>query len=160
MRDAKGRYGFSSWPAESAIEEDGIPASCRLDEEAGFKLLERRPLLGPKSYEDVYQDRENLETRISVKVIHCKSFEEAKEQLAGQLSQCAAPTLPRVTDQLNAFSADIAFGAADGSGKAIFAVRGKTVILVRNIGRREIDLFPVYEMLHEKIRLLNCTDPS
>ena len=153
MRDAKERYGFSSWPACSMIEEEGILMSCRLNEDAGFELLDRRPLWRPNSYEDIYQDKENPDTRISVKVMHCKSFEEAKEQLAGHLSQCAAPILPQVTDQLNAFSADIAFGAADGSGKAIYAVRGRTVVVIRNIGRRETELFPVYETLIERMKL-------
>lgn len=153
MADIKERYGFSLWPVESMVKEEEITVNCCLEEETGFKLLERRPLPWPKSYEDIYQSREDADIRISVEVINCASFEVAKEQLADQLSLCAAYKLPQVTEQLNDFKADIAFGAADGSGKAIQAVRGKTVILIRNIGRKAIDLVPVYGMLNERIEL-------
>lgn len=153
MADIKERFGFSSWPVDSMVEETAVTVNCRLEEETGFELLERRPLFWPKSYEDVYQSREDADVRISVEVINCASFEAAKEQLAGQLSLCAAYKLPQVTERLSNFSADIAFGASDGSGKAIQAVRGKTVIRIRNIGHKAIDLFPVYEMLNERIEL-------
>lgn len=151
MGDIKEKYGFSSWPVSSMVEEEEVTVNCRLEEETGFDLLGRYPLFWPKSYEDIYQSREDADVRISVKVINCASFEEAREQLANQLSQCAAYMLPQVTERLNDFSADIAFGAADGSGKAIQAIRGKTVILIRNIGRKAIDLEPLYGMLNERI---------
>ena len=153
MADIKERYSFSSWPGGSVMEENGMSVNCRLEEDTGFELLDRRALPWSKSYEDIYQSREDADIRISVKVINCESFEEAKEQLASHLSQCAAYKLPQVTGRMDAFSADIAFGAADGSGKAIRAVRGNAVVLVRNIGRRAIDLFPVYGMLNERIHL-------
>lgn len=152
MDDIKEKYSFSSWPVDSIVEEDA-PVNCRLDGSGEFELLERRSLFWPKSYEDIYRSREDENVRISVTVINCESFIEAKEQLANQLSQCAAYRLPHITEQLNNFSADIAFGAADGSGEAIQAVRGRTVILIRNIGRKSIDLIPVYGMLDEKIVL-------
>lgn len=151
MGGIKERYDFSLWPVSSMVEGEGVTVNCRLEKETGFNLLDRYPLFWPKSYEDIYQSREDADVRISVKVINCASFEEAKEQLANQLSQCAAYMLPQVTERLNNFSADIAFGAADGSGKAIQAVRGKTVILIRNIGRKAIDLGSVYGMLNERI---------
>lgn len=75
--------------------------------------------------------------------------------MTGQLSLYAAYKLPQVTEQLKDFTADIALGAADGSGKAIQAVRGRTVVLIRNIGRKAIDLVPVYGMLNERIALFN-----
>lgn len=153
MDNIKERYGFSSWPVSSIMEEEGVTVNCRLEEETGFALLDRHPLFWSKSYEDIYQSREDADVRISVKVINCASFEEAKEQLANQLSQCAAYMLPQVTELLNDFSVDIAFGAADGSGKAIQAVRGRTLIQIRNIGRKAIDLGPVYGMLNERIEL-------
>ena len=135
------------------VGEEEVTVNCRLEEETGFELLERRPLFWPKSYEDIYQSREDADVRISVEVINCASFEAAKEQLADQLSLCAAYKLPQVTEQLGNFSADIAFGASDGSGKALQAVRGKTVIRIRNIGHKAIDLVPVYGMLNERIEL-------
>lgn len=153
MGDIKERYRFSSWPASSIMEEDGMYVNYRLEKDTGFELLSRRTLYRAGSYEDVYQSREDADIRISVKVINCESFEDAKEQLAGHLSQCTAYELPRVTEQLSSSSADIAFGAADRSGKAIHAVRGRAVVLMRNIGRRAVDLFPVYEMLHQGINL-------
>lgn len=146
-------YGFSSWPLGSVIEEDEMPVNCRFDEGTQFYLLERRPMPYPKSYEDVYQSREDADIRISVRVINCESFDEAKEHLAGHLSQCTAFRLPQVTEKMESLSVDIAFGAADGSGKAVYAVRGKAVVLMRNIGRKAIDLLPVYGALNERICL-------
>lgn len=146
-------YGFSLWPLDSVIEEGEMPINCRIDEGTRFELLERRPMPYPQSYEDVYQSREDADIRLSVRVINCESFDRAKEHLAGHLSQCAAFRLPQVTEKMDGLSADIAFGAADGSGKAVYALRGKAVVLMRNIGLKEIDLLPVYETLNERIHL-------
>ena len=85
MADIKERYGFSSWPVGSIMEENGMSVNCRLEEDTGFELLDRRALPWPKSYEDIYQSREDADIRISVRVINCESFEEAKEQLASHL---------------------------------------------------------------------------
>lgn len=73
------RYGFGSWPANSIVDAGEMPVNFRLDEEPGFRLLNRFPVFYPMSYEDVYQSSEDEDVRISVKVFNCASFEEAKE---------------------------------------------------------------------------------
>lgn len=151
MTDIKGEYGFSSWPANSIVDAGEMPVNFRLDKEPGFRLLNRLPVFYPMSYEDVYQSSEDEDVRISVKVFNCASFDEAKEKLADHLSQCAFMNIPQITDRMDALSADIAFGAADGSGRAISAVRGNTLFVIKNIGLKSVDLIPFYRMIHEKI---------
>lgn len=151
MTDIKKFYDFESWPANSIVEAGEIPVNFRLDEEPGFKLLNRFPVFYPMSYEDMYQSDEDEEVCISVKVFNCTSFEKAKEQLVDHLSQCSAMDIPQITEKMDAFSADIAFGAADGSGYAIAAVRGNTLLVIDNIGLKSVDLIPFYRMIHEKI---------
>lgn len=156
MTDIKKIYDFASWPAESIIAKDDIDSEInfRLDTDTGFRLIERYPMPYPKSYEDVYAREEDADVRISVRVINCDSFDQAKERLIDHLSQCVAPGLPQITDRLDECSADIAFGAFDGSGKAISAVRGNALIMIKNIGSKSIDLIPLYSTVHDKINLM------
>lgn len=120
----------------------------------GFRLTKRYPMPYPKSYEDVYACEEDADVRISIQVINCDSFSHAKELLMDHLSQCAALGLPQITDRLDKYSADIAFGAFDGSGKEILAVRGNAIIKISNIGSKSIDLIPLYSTAHESINLM------
>ena len=56
-----------------------MPVNFRLDEEPGFKLLNRFSRFYPMSYEDVYQRKENDDVRISVKMLNCAPSEEVKK---------------------------------------------------------------------------------
>jgi len=145
-------YGFSSWPDRSAVEDEA-PVNCRFDEGTHYKLLKRYAMPFPRSYEDIYQSREDADIRISVRVINCESFERAKEHLLNHLIQCTIPQFPQITEKMDDLSTDIAFGAADGSGQAVYAVRGKAVVLMRNIGRKAVDLLPAYGELNKKINM-------
>lgn len=153
-KGAKVMYDLASWPVESIMEQNDINAAVnfRLDSGGGFRLLKRYPMPYPKSYEDVYESEEDADIRISIRVINCDSFDEAKERLAEHLSQCVALDLPQITNNLSTCSADIAFGAADGSGKAVSAIRGNTLIKISNFGLKSIDLIPLYNDMHEGIR--------
>lgn len=153
MTDIKKIYEFASWPVESIVDKDGLSPDInfRLDTDTGFRLIERYPMPYPKSYEDVYASEEDVDIRISMQVINCDSFDQAKELLLNHLSECVALGLPQITDQLDECSADIAFGTFDGLGKGISAVRGNALIMLRNIGSKSIDLIPLYSTAHECI---------
>lgn len=151
MDNRKQAYGFSSWPAKSAMVNGDAPVNCRLDARQGLLHLARYAMPYPKSYEDVYQAEGDKEIRISVKVINCASYTEAKEQLMQDLLACSAYSLPRVTDQIAGGSYDIAYCAADNSAMAISAVRGSAVIHIQNIGTKDMELSSVYQALEEKI---------
>ncbi len=144
-------YGFSSWPTKSTAVNADIPVNCRLDARQGLLHLARYAMPYPKSYEDVYQAEGDKDIRISVKVINCASYTEAKEQLIQDLSACSVYTLPPVTDQIAEGTYDVAYCAADNSARAISAVRGNAVIHIQNIGIKDMDLSSVYQALEEKI---------
>jgi len=144
-------YGFSSWPAKSAAVNADIPVNCRLDARQGLLHLARYAMPYPKSYEDVYQAEGDKDIRISVEVINCASYTAAKEQLIQDLLACSAYSLPPVAGQIAEGTYDVAYCAADGSARAIFAVRGSAVIHIQNIGVKDMDLSPVYQALEEKI---------
>ena len=148
VHDVKERYGFASWPQKSAVKDEGRPVNCRIGEKEGVRLLKRYSMPYPASYEDVYESVQDKGIRISIKVINCVSFEKAKEQLVQRLAQCAAIKLPQITDRLKATAADIAFGAADMSGKSLLAVQGSAYVEITNIGSGTTDLIPFYEAFH------------
>ncbi|XCP83999.1 hypothetical protein ABXS75_13070 [Roseburia hominis] len=151
MGNREQTYGFSSWPAKSAVVKGDIPVNCRLDARQGLLHMVRYAMPYPKSYEDVYQAEGDKDIRISVKVINCASYTEAKKQLMQDLLACSAYSLPRVTDQIAEGTYDVAYCAADNSARAISAVRGNAVIHIHNIGIRDMDLSPVYQAFEEEI---------
>lgn len=151
MGDREQAYGFSAWPVKSVAVNGNIPVNCRLDTRQGLLHLARYATPYPKSYEDVYQAEEDKDIRISVKVINCASYTEAKERLLQDLLACSAYSLPPVTDQIAEGTYDVAYCAADNSARAILAVRGNAVIHIHNIGIKDMDLSPVYQALEEKI---------
>lgn len=121
---------------------------------SGYRFLDRFPLSYPKSYEDIYEGADP-NVRISVKVLNCDSYAEAKERLIEHFSQCTAPQLPQIKNQLSRDSMDLAFGAYDGTCFAISAVRGSSLIEISNIGTQAVDLTGIYELLmqtHEETK--------
>lgn len=151
--NTKGTYGFTSWPINSLVEGDEPPVNCRLDKyNIGYRLIRRYSIPYPKSYEDIYQNEQDENISISVKVFNCDSFDAAKEQLAIYLSRSSLFN-KEITKHLKAYLVDIAFGAPDGSGKQVAAVRGKTLIILENYGLKKIDLVPFYGVMNEKIKL-------
>lgn len=78
MDNRKQAFGFSSWPAKSAVVNGNSPVNCRLDARQGLLHLARYAMPYPKSYEDVYQAEGDKDIRISVKVINFASYTEAK----------------------------------------------------------------------------------
>lgn len=159
MCEIKERYDFSSWPQKSAVKEAGRPVNCCIGEKEGVRLLKRYAMPYPASYEDVYESLEDKRIWISLKVINCVSFEEAKERLVDRLAQCAAIKLPQITDRLEESAADIVFGADDMSGKSLLVVRGSTYVEITNIGSEATDLLPFYGAFHDRLVRTAEVDP-
>lgn len=154
VNSIKNTYQFASWPQVSKFSEGGWDFNCRLGENSGYRFLNRYPLSYPKSYEDIYEGADP-NVRISVKVLNCDSYAGAKEQLIEHFSQCTAPRLPQIKNQLSRDSMDLAFGAYDGTCFAISAVRGSALIEISNIGTQAVDLTGIYELLmqtHEETK--------
>lgn len=150
----KERYAFSSWPENSFVDEDEPPVNFRLDKyDTGYKLIKRNAIPYPKSYEDIYQSEDDENVFITIKVINSNSFDEAKERLMSYLSRCSL-FLEQITEQLESYSADIAFSAPGDLGSSIAVVRGRALIIMGITGLRSTDLIPLYGVVNEKINLL------
>jgi len=154
-QNVKDRHGFDQWTVYAKSADAPSLTDFTLDSDAFPELVfeKRLPLPGGGGYrahEDYFRMKDAKDEVVVITISHTPSVEAAHEGLVDILTNCMAMNL-RPAQEAGINAGHVGFVGYGDTVKAIYFVRGSTLVRIDSIGRDPVDVSHIAEQIDDQL---------